>query len=73
MIILLTDCEKCTHKAVCSYKNNAKYDADYLASRKYDEENGSTNTDWDTMSKLRHVDIAFSCKDFNEIQGVNWR
>lgn len=72
MIILLTDCEKCSHKSVCQYKDNAKHDADYLASRRYDEE-CSTNIDWNDASNFRHVDIKFSCKDFNEIQGVNWR
>lgn len=72
MIKLLTDCEKCTHKSVCQYKNNAKNDADYLASIRYDEASGTSVT-WSDVSNIRHVDITFSCKDFNEIQEVHWR
>lgn len=71
MIKSLTDCAQCSHKSVCQYKDNAKHDADNLASRRYDEE-CHTIINWADASDVRHVDITFSCKDFNAIQGVHW-
>ena len=65
MIKVATDCDKCVHKEVCSYRNNVKYDADKLKNTKY---GNGPNDDygWAMMSDANHVTITFSCDHYKE-------
>ena len=67
MIKLTTDCNTCIHKDICKYKDNAKVDMNKLKDMNY----GTGSNDvysWDTISKSRHVNIAFSCPDYRNGQ-----
>lgn len=63
MIELNTDCAKCSHERVCQYKYNARSAMNKLKDMTYG--NGPNDDyDWDTMMQHKHVDIKFSCRDF---------
>lgn len=70
-IRLATKCEECFHEKVCKNRNNAKYDMDKLSKMTY---GCGPNDDyyWPIMMEHRHVDITFSCPDFNR-KGGNFR
>lgn len=66
MIELKTDCERCFHRGICRYKNNAKIAMEKLKNTIYGS-NGSLrpiNNDWDTVSTQDHYNISFSCPTF---------
>lgn len=64
MFTLLTDCNKCVHKDICKYKDNAKSAMERLKGMRYGK--GSNNDyDWDTVMQNQHVSISFSCPDFS--------
>lgn len=64
MIKLSTECKDCIHEKVCSHKNNAKYAMEKLKSMRYGK-GLNDDYDWDYMMEAKHVDILFSCPDFN--------
>lgn len=64
MIKLSTDCKECIHEKVCKNKNNAKYAMEKLKGTTYGK-GPNDDYDWDYMMKAKHVDISFSCPDFN--------
>lgn len=66
MIKLATDCGKCIHQQVCSYRGNAGHALEKLKKMQYGK-GPNDDYDWDTMMKARHVDITFSCPDFVKI------
>ena len=67
MITLKTDCNKCIHKDICRYINNAKGDMIKLKNMNYGEgPNG--DYDWETISNSQHVNIEFSCPDYRNGQ-----
>lgn len=68
MIGLKTNCEECTHKDVCLYRNNAKNDMERLASTTYGE-GPNDDYSWSIMMESRHVDISFACHDFMKSGG----
>ena len=63
MIKLKTDCIDCVHSKVCRYKHNAR-----LAMDKFNESifvSGSGDTySWMDKMERDHVDVEFSCPDF---------
>lgn len=71
MIKLATKCEECLHEKVCKNKNNAKYAMNKLTSAIYGT-GPNDDYDWKTMMEHMHVNITFSCPDFNR-NGGNFR
>lgn len=63
MIRLEIDCNDCMHNDICKFKNNAKTDMERWKRTLYSKDPNS-DYDWETMSNYRHVDITFSCPDF---------
>lgn len=63
MLRLKTDCNKCLHRNVCKNKGNAR-----MAMKKLKDTNfgDSPNDDygWDIMSDALHINIEFSCPDY---------
>ena len=68
MIKLTTDCETCSHKNVCQYKDNAKSDMNKLKDTRYGT-GPNDDYNWETMSSHRHVNVTFSCSDYRN--GIN--
>ena len=64
MIKLATECEKCIHKNVCKNENNAKYAMEKLKSMQYGK-GPNDDYSWEIMMEAEHVNISFSCPDFN--------
>lgn len=64
MFTLLTDCNKCIHKNICIYKDNAKSAMKRLKEMQYGE-GPNDDYDWDTIMQNKHVSISFSCPDFS--------
>ena len=67
MIKLKTDCTDCVHSKVCQYKHNAR-----LAMDKFNESlfvSGSGDAyKWRDKMTSDHVDVEFSCPDFEKKQ-----
>lgn len=65
MLKLRTDCDKCIHSKVCRNKNNPKNAMKKLANTTY---GNGPNDDygWDVMMKQEHVDVSFSCPDYEK-------
>lgn len=72
MIKLSTDCGECAHVGVCRYKHNARYAMDKLKNMIYGK-GPNDDYNWDIMMAHEHVDIVFSCPNFNRKQDVLYR
>ena len=72
MIVLATDCNKCAHKTVCRYENNALNDMNKLKNMTYGK-GPNDDYSWDIMSKNRNVQITFECPMFTEKPTQVWR
>ena len=72
MIYTKTDCNECSHYAVCKYVGNVKTLCDKLSKLAY--VSGSIEKcDWDTMSEQLNVNIDISCPNFSKKQTYNTR
>ena len=69
MLKLRTDCNDCLHSKVCKNKNKAKSAMEKLKNANYGK---GPNDDygWDVISDAMHVNIDFSCLDFDK-KGTN--
>ena len=65
MIKCIAECNKCIHNKMCKYKGNAECDAKKLKNTLYSN-NPNMDYDWDMLCESRHVDITFSCPDFEK-------
>ena len=65
MIKLTTDCNKCVHKKMCRYTRNAELAMKKLKNMTYGT-GPNDDYDWDTMMNVEHVDIIFSCPDYEQ-------
>lgn len=65
MLKLLTDCDDCMFNRVCKYHNRPKQAMEKLKNTTYGE---GPNDDygWDVMMKQEHVDVSFSCPDYEK-------
>lgn len=64
MIRLKTNCNNCIHNKTCKFKGHAEEDMKKLKNMIYgDGPNDDYN--WDTMLESRHVNVDFSCPDYD--------
>lgn len=72
MIKLTTNCAECSHEKMCRYKNNAKYAMEKLKKMTYGR-GPNDDYDWDIMMQHEHVNITFSCPDFDKKKDFLYR
>ena len=66
MIKLKTDCVDCTHSKVCQYKHNARLAMDKLKKETFVSGESNVDCTWEIKMAHDHVDIEFSCPDFEK-------
>lgn len=62
MIKLATECRECLHRNVCRNKDNPKRVMEKLIGSEYEK-----GHDWDHMTEVMHVNVTFSCPDYESI------
>lgn len=68
MIKLKTDCDDCVHVKVCQYKNNPKFAMAKLKGTTFKSDTPGDIYTWEDKMVKDHVDIEFSCSDFEKKQ-----
>lgn len=66
MIKLKTDCTDCIHSKVCQYKHNARLAMDKLKKEIFTSAISNDAYTWEVKMAHDHVDIEFSCPDFEK-------
>ena len=66
MIKLKTDCVDCTHSKVCKWKHSARLAMDKLKKETFISEESNEACTWEDKMTHDHVDIEFSCPDFEK-------
>lgn len=73
MIKLKTDCVDCSHSKVCQYKHNARLAMDKFKSETFISGISNEACTWEDKMVRDHVDVEFSCPDFEKKKEVSFR